>query len=285
MPSLVATVVIACGSKTNDEPTNPVIPLPERDGGDDDGGADASGSDTSAPGSDANAGCDLSNALVGFWSFDENMGTTAVDKSLFKHDGTLVGPPAWSTDKPPTKEANTSSLVFNGTNTHVEIGNVQELRITGALSLCAWIKTSVAPENYRTVVSKWWSGGEDAAYSLYFANAGGIGLSVNSGIVTTRASSGFGLNDNLWHLVTGTWDGMTARIYVDGIERAAENAPPGFGLISDIDDPVRIGTDNRFPADQGDRYFNGSIDDVRIYKRALSPEEVAMLFNGTCKKL
>jgi large repetitive protein len=282
--SFVLTTVAACES--DETSTEPTIILPDRDASGDarvdvDPSTTDGGSDSSTPKT-----CALSNGLVGWWTFDDGTGTTAADKSPSKNNGTLIGNPTWSTDKAPTKEANLGALSFDGASMHVEIGNPAVLKITGALSLAAWIKTSAVLGNYRTIVSKWWSGAEDAAYSLFFTDPGGVGLSLNSAanIDLRASSSGIVLSDNAWHLVVGTWDGTTARIFTDGVQRGEAIGPAGFGALSDINHPVRIGTDARYAADAGDRYFPGLIDDVRIYTRALEPEEIGLLWNGTCAK-
>lgn len=283
LPFLLALVPIACGDEGT--PPDPNIPLPERDGGDEVVTAD-SGTDAIpdvAP--DVPPSCALSSGLVGWWTFEEGTETTTADKSPSKNDGTLVGPTTWSTEKPPTQEANTNSLAFDGVQAHVEIGNPDILKITGSLTLTAWIKTAGPIGNYRTLVSKWWSGGEDAAWSLHWSEPGGLGFSVNSATnQEARAASMQNLNDNAWHHVAGTWDGLTVRIYTDGKERGTLPTA-NFGPLADIAHPVRIATDNRYPPGGGDRYFGGNIDDVRIYTRALIAEEIGMLFNGSCAKV
>ena len=75
-----------------------------------------------------------------------------------------------------------------------------------------------------------------------------------------------------WHHVVFTYDGATRRLYLDGIQ-AASNAVTGN--IATSANPLYIGeqTENIFP-------FNGAIDDVRIYNRALSYAEVLQLYNS-----
>ena len=79
------------------------------------------------------------------------------------------------------------------------------------------------------------------------------------------------MNDGEWHYVVGVRDGSNLHMYVDGV---LENT----GSISDSDysnnSPITIGAYN-----SGDYYFSGSIDDVRIYNRALSEGEVKALYD------
>jgi hypothetical protein len=75
-----------------------------------------------------------------------------------------------------------------------------------------------------------------------------------------------------WHLVTGTYDGATARLYVDGTLVASETftAPPNTSF------PLYIG---RYYG-AGGYNWSGGIDEVRLYNRALTAAEVAALFTS-----
>ncbi len=227
--------------------------------------------------------CALDARLVGYWKLDDGMGTVAVDSSGSGNDGTLTNGPTWTTAAP-TPYPNTAALSFDGARSFVTMGNPTALRITGPLTLACWFKTTASPLiEYRTLVSKWWSGEIDAAYSLYFSSTG-LHFGLNNGAMFMGTTVNLVVNDGAWHAVVGTWDGSTARTYVDGLLRdSVTNA--AFGALADVAHPLNIGTDDRYPPGTGDRFFPGSIDDVRIYDRALSAAEVGALFNGTCAPL
>jgi hypothetical protein len=228
------------------------------------------------------ATCALEAGLVGYWKLDDGSGTVAVDSSGSGNPGTLVNAPTWTTAAP-TPYPNASALTFDGVNSFVTMGNPTALRITGPLTVACWFKTSSILGNYRMLVSKWWSGEIDAAYSLFFSNAG-LEFSLFNGTTNLSTTVNLVFNDDTWHAVVGTWDGSTARTYFDGVLRdSVTNAT--FGALADIAHPVNIGTDDRYPPGTGDRFFPGSIDDVRIYNRALSAAEVGALFKGTCSPL
>jgi hypothetical protein len=83
------------------------------------------------------------------------------------------------------------------------------------------------------------------------------------------------ISSGIWYLVTGTWDGTTLSIYVNGM-LGASTAPgtvpatgSGLGLI--------IGNDHT----SADWYTNATFDDVRVYNRALRASEIAALYNLT----
>ena len=79
---------------------------------------------------------------------------------------------------------------------------------------------------------------------------------------------------NRWYHVVGTADGVEVRIYIDGV--AQGTATPYTGVIDKDTEPVWIGTDSTGGIHGP---FNGSIDDVRVYNRALSATEITQLYN------
>jgi len=81
--------------------------------------------------------------------------------------------------------------------------------------------------------------------------------------------------DGQWHYVAGTWDGSTVRVYVDGQEDGSGTSFKGK-LRSNQNNSVFIGRSENF--DPG--YFNGTIDDVLIFNRALSAEQIKALFEN-----
>jgi hypothetical protein len=217
-----------------------------------------------------------SSSLVGRWKFDETSGTTAIDGSGRGNDGTLVNSPV--SIAPGFRGGR--ALSFDGVNDYVEIGDRPDLKITGPLTLSGWFKTSAPLGNFKTLVSKWWSGGTAASYSMAWNDAGLYFAIHNDANQMLSAQSSLLFNDGAWHHAVGTWDGSTIRLYVDGILRASSPGP-AFGAISDTTFPVRIGTDARYTHDGNDRLFPGVIDEVRIYNQGLSAGEVTELFTLT----
>jgi len=91
---------------------------------------------------------------------------------------------------------------------------------------------------------------------------------------TYSATSTTSINDNKWHYLTGTYDGETLKVYVDGVFED-DNTDPSGNLPTDTG-ALRIGADYQAtPAN----FFNGLIDDTRIYNRALSASEIKRLYN------
>ncbi|MGB3072857.1 MAG: LamG domain-containing protein, partial [Candidatus Moraniibacteriota bacterium] len=81
------------------------------------------------------------------------------------------------------------------------------------------------------------------------------------------------IDDGLWHLVTGTYDGSNVRIYVDGNQ---ENAVSMTGPAYSRTYPVQVGGE----CDGNNLFWDGAVDEVRIYNRALSAAEIKALYSS-----
>jgi hypothetical protein len=105
----------------------------------------------------------------------------------------------------------------------------------------------------------------DAIYELYASSSSGPVGGVNIGGYQ-EVSSSTSLPTNVWSHVATTWDGTTLRLYVNGAQVGSRAVA---GTLSTTSDPLRIGGD----ATWGE-YFAGTIDEVRVYNRALSAAEI-----------
>jgi hypothetical protein len=162
---------------------------------------------------------------------------------------------------------------FDGVNDSIDAGNPAVLNLTGELSLAAWFKTAAPVGNYRTLVGKWHTAPTDGAYLLGWENSAGLRFCVSNGVRMVCANSGQSYNDGQWHHVAGVWSGTAATIYVDGAPLATvEDATLGPLFVTTR--AVRVGSD---ASASGDRFFNGVIDEVGIYARALAADAVADL--------
>jgi hypothetical protein len=192
--------------------------------------------------------------LVGWWKFDEADGNTAYDSAGSGH-GAVYGA-EWTTGQV------YGALSFDGNGDYVVVPDRAELNPTSAITIAAWINTNTWSDGNRRILQK---GDGDNQYR--FLCQGGFmfdlcGVS-NGNLVATLPSEG------IWHHVAATYDGSTMKIFVDVEEIAAQSAG---GQISTTSDSLHIGT-KKVGAPPGD-HFNGIIDDVRIYNRALAQNEL-----------
>ena len=218
--------------------------------------------------SDDPAGC-MDYGLVGSWSFDEGSGQGAYDASDNGNDGTLTGGPVWTTDSSPLAGGG-GSLKFDGVDDYVDCGSGGSLNITDAITIEFWAKTGTQSIGWPKVMNRggWSNGGyyvdiagaiDTYSTCMFFGAPGG------SSIVSPSMS----YFSNIWNHIVYTIDivGDEGKGYLNGEYQGTVSPLPAY--ISNSYDFYVVGTSS----------FNGSIDSVRIYNRALSAEEVRYHYN------
>jgi len=207
--------------------------------------------------------------LVGWWTLDEGMGTTAVDWSGYGRHGTLVGAPQWADGY------HSGALEFILSGQFVDCGFDAGQEVTGDFTIAAWVK--LAPNNadhYGGIAGKmegfaWVRFGfaivrdSSNVFSLRVANG-------KLGEVSGQVSSDLTYTDTDWHHVAGVREGRINALYIDGVKQS-ETSVTDFVPSADFFHIGRQYSNNDY------RYFRGLIDDVRIYDVALTPEEIAAL--------
>ncbi len=184
------------------------------------------------------------------------MNTTGVkkvfDHSQYHNHGTVIG----ALPRYP-------GFYFDGEDDYVDCGNDESLDVTDKITLEAWVKFPADLTDYVGIINK-----RDVFYfviSKYerirfrFWNA--------SGGIQAMHIVNYLLSVNTWYHVACTYDGTWVKIFVDGDEKYANDNDAGEQLNSN-NNPITIG--KYFPS----YYFNGAIDEVRIYNKALSAVEV-----------
>jgi hypothetical protein len=205
--------------------------------------------------------------LVGYWSFNEGTSTIAHDFSGNGNNGTLSGStlPTWVSGKLG------SGLQFTSANSdRVSLGTAGIPGGNSNYTIAAWIKTS-SMGTYGIVGWGQWNTGN--AVNALRLNSNGI---YNYWWSNDLFCSITTLGDNEWHYILAEFNGTTRSIYVDGT--FCNSDTPGSSHNAVVTD-VNIGRTNTT------EYFPGSIDEVRIYNRALSATEVAALYQSGLAKL
>jgi hypothetical protein len=154
-------------------------------------------------------------------------------------------------------------LNFDGTDDYVDCGTNSSIRPTGDMSVEAWIKADEWG-NDGTIIKKRNSyfldinDGVEFRFYLYGLSDTNVFISV----------AGYNLNE--WIHLVGTYNGSNIMLYVNGIEKKSDNSTGSIDLTAYN---VLIGR-----SEGSNDYFNGQIDQVRIYNRALSAEEIKQLY-------
>jgi len=213
--------------------------------------------------------------LVGWWEFDEGAGTTVGDSSSYGHEGVLVGDPQWVAGK-----IGSGALSFDGSDGLVEVPESPALDAGSALTITAWVNLNNLSTFY-FVATKAPSGtaasNYPGNYEFRIASATGILQLLHQ----TSQGQDFATYASTGSVAAGQWRHVAVTLqaagrvefYIDGISAGGADQTTTFGILND--EPVRIGgrKDNY-------SYFNGLIDDVRIYSRTLTPEELSDVILG-----
>lgn len=213
-----------------------------------------------------------STTLDGQWHLDEGSGTTTADSSGNGNNGTLTASATW------VGGLFGRALSFNGTPGYVTVPGARSLQ-TPQVSVSAWVNHSGTPGAYRYIVAK---GATDvaASYALYTGSDGGLAFYVSKDAGKTFQLSpreGPGIWDGNWHLVVGTFDGSTVRLYVDGNQVGSGMAYSGtIQYPNPTNNDLYIGD---YPLCQNGM-FTGTIDEVSVWNHALSQSEVQQLLGG-----
>jgi len=225
------------------------------------------------------ASADITTGLVSHWKLDETSGTIATD-SAGTNNGTLTNGPTWVTGKL------NNALSFDGTNDYVNAGNPASLTDINVKTISAWIKlNSYGETSYGRVVDK--ENDNSDGWNFFVANATAANL--GSIAYIHHGAGGYGVWSSPTNSITvGNWYhavmvyDRTSYLndpvfYINGalVATTENQSPPAGAMDNDNLRSVFIGNSNA----AAERTFNGSIDDVRVYNRALSAGEIKMLYN------
>jgi len=203
---------------------------------------------------------------VGVWNFDEGTGTTLTDISGYGNDGTLnKGANGTGLDWV-ASDIEGTALQFDGVDDYVDCGNGVSLR-SYPLTLEAWIKTTDSGAN-KGIINKYISGSGNG-YQIYI---GGGRLKAwyfkdfsNYTRQDADVADGGLINNGNWHHIIYTVDSDGGKMYVDSVLKNTK-VWTGTAGISTETTPIKIGYYTS--------YFNGLIDEIRIYAEALPSTEI-----------
>ena len=215
--------------------------------------------------------------LVGWWTFNEGSGTNVYDYSGNNNFLTITNNTSFWTNG-----ISLTGLGVNGTVLTAAYKLSSDYSFANStFSVCAWAKTSATGEE--VIISRGgWFGGWRLGFNtpgrnnLIYFNQLNAGNAYTAQVVSTNA-----LNDGKWHFLSIVTTTSTiaasncfANLWIDGVSNntnfvgSSTYNPPSSGMGIGFNSGG-----NNYP-------FNGSIDDVRIYNRALSSDEILKLYNG-----
>ena len=204
----------------------------------------------------------VQNEIVGLaaaYGFEEASGGAVTDSSGNGNGGTIEGATRAAAGR------YGAALSFDGAGDLVTVPDAPELDLSTAGSVEAWVKPVALSSSWRTIAMKGRPGG--LAYALYAAaDAPRPSVNVWAGGSETDASGPAQLPLNAWSHVAMTYDSIALKLYVDGTAVATQ---PLTAPILTSSGALTLGGNTVWP-----EWFNGLIDEVRVYERALTAAEV-----------
>jgi len=199
--------------------------------------------------------------LVGYWSMDENGDTTAYDNAN-SNNGTIYNSPTW---KSSSDCVSGSCLEFSVSTNYVSAPNNATLNITNAITIESWVNlTTGYSSSHKMIASK----GNPAWYFSIFNQKVFFSPWIDGAQTYTQGTKIVSAEE--WHHVACSWDSTTNkyRTYLDGLIDV-DTTKVGNSLSTTTSSFLMSAF-----VSQGDYPFTGKIDEVRIYNRALTEQEI-----------
>jgi hypothetical protein len=212
-------------------------------------------------------------SLLAWWTLDEGAGTNVLDWSGHGHHGTLAGNADW------TDGYDLTAVQFDGKGDYVDFGTPADLYLPSTYTYTAWFKPG---KDIREDSGAQYLLCIGSRSDLVFGFEDGVGIDGDLALHYYDTAPGFhaigvgktSWHADEWHMVAGTKDATGHKIYLDGELRNSD-----FNVNDDNYNTGRMISIGAMGWND-DEYFTGAIDDVRIYNKALTKEEILQVMEG-----
>lgn len=205
--------------------------------------------------------------LVGWWTLDETFGSAATDSSGHDHHGMLHGDPSW------VGGIQSGALQFDGRDDYVDCGLNPTLNSLREVTITAWINPSVLNKDQKIAGNQSARGG--FKIGVYSNNKVEMEIRTFLGnpALNRSVTGGTTLQNDTWYHIAGVYSlqDQVIKTYVDGqLDRqfSLNNV-----IVGSASETFKMARDPQHPG----FHFNGALDDVRVYQRALSDDDIVTL--------
>ena len=236
--------------------------------------------------------------VVAHYKMKDKSGTTLTDETT-NNNGTLTNfadttagygdthTSGWTTNDTPIvyaldRKGNLNGISFDGDSDYVRISDADCFNVGSYMSVFAWVKgvaivgVFLSQYDYGVNQRAWFIRTSDSKLSIALIEDG-----IN---ILKKYKSNSDIIDGNWHQVGFTFDIGVLKLYIDGIEAdVTKETDIAMTSIYNSTADIIIGSD--LDTDVPSNFFNGSIDDARIYNRVLSQDEITFLYNQYHSKI
>lgn len=202
----------------------------------------------------------LDNGLIGYWSFDENTGTSVYDGSTYNHNITVSASSVWSTGKSGSCISYTSLITASASTFALP---------TSQISVSFWVNSTSLASGIQEFVRQ----ASPSTHWTLFCSSIAVSFNVYESTIRNYDSKTINILDGNWHHLVGTYDGTNVRVWVDSSSGGDSDNNPTTGIVLNSSGQITIGTTVV-------NYVDGKVDELRVYNRALSSTEIDELYNN-----
>ena len=215
---------------------------------------------------------DISTGLVGHWTFDEGSGISAIDSSGNNNTGTLINGPSWTSGK-----VGSGALQFDGVDDNLNIGSASSLNLSNNYSINFWIY----PQSgfVGTIIRQASNVSNSTIHTKYEirVTSTGVGFRTGNGTIGDNDDDfNVTIDPNKWTMITCTLSSSNLKsCYKNGSLITTAPNDVDTSLITPI---VGLIGSNRNTA--GNNFYEGTLDDLRVYGRELSLSDISELYSA-----
>lgn len=212
-------------------------------------------------------------SLVGYWPLNEGTNTIAYDDSGNNATGSWSGTQTGTNGYYSTGQGGGYQWAgaFDGNTDYVNFGSEARIQNLNGITFSLWIDPSATGTTY--LLNTWLGSPTGIVFGLTGSPGVQFAMTPQGGSYTSASTSSYP-SLNSWSLITGTYNGTKASLYINGILVGTGSATSGLTPAGSSN--LIIGK----KSDSASNYFPGLIDDVRIYNRALSAAQIAAMYSG-----